>query len=96
MTKSFRRFQRKERNADAALSDAIARAERGLIDADLGSRFIKQRIGRPGQGRSGGYRTVVAFVVGNRAFFLYGFAKSDRDNISATDEREMAGFGALL
>jgi hypothetical protein len=50
--KSFRRFQRKERIGDAALAEAIERAERGLIDANLGSHLIKQRIGRLGQGRS--------------------------------------------
>jgi hypothetical protein len=43
VTKSFRRFQRKERIADAALSEAVRRAERGLVDADLGHGLIKQR-----------------------------------------------------
>ena len=50
VTRSFRRFQRKERIADAALAEAIQRAERGLADADLGNCLNKQRIGRPGQG----------------------------------------------
>jgi RelE toxin of RelE / RelB toxin-antitoxin system len=36
VTKSFRRFQRKEDIKDAALSDAVERAERGPIVADLG------------------------------------------------------------
>ena len=96
VTKSFRRFQRKERIGDAALAEAISRAERGLIDADLESCLIKQRIGRPSQGRSGGYRTVIAYVVGQRAFFLFGFAKNQLENIAAADERELAGFGQEL
>lgn len=51
----FQRFARKEGIADAALREAVARAEKGQIDADLGGAVIKQRIARPGQGRSKGY-----------------------------------------
>ena len=96
LTKSFVRFQRKERIADAALVEAIKRAERGLVDASLSANLIKQRVGRPGQGRSGGFRTVVAYRIGDRAVFLFGFAKSERSNISAADERDLADFGAQI
>jgi hypothetical protein len=75
------------------LREAIERAERGLIDADLGGGLIKQRVARQGQGRSGGCRTIVAYRAKERAVFLFGFAKSERENIS-TDEllflRELA------
>jgi len=63
------------------LKDAVARAERGIIDAELGGGVIKQRIARAGQGKSGGYRSIIIFQKGERAFFVYGFAKSDRENI---------------
>lgn len=82
----FQRFARKERIGDASLREAVERAERGLIDADLGGGLIKQRIARPGAGRSGGYRTLVFFRAGERAVFAFGFAKSDRDNIGKDDE----------
>jgi hypothetical protein len=72
----FQRFARKEGITDAALREAVVRAEEGQIDADLGGEVIKQRISRPGQGRSGGYRTLILFRRGARAFFVYGFAKS--------------------
>jgi hypothetical protein len=62
------------------------RAERGNVDADLGGGVIKQRLARPGQGKSKGYRTIILFNKGHRAFFVYGFAKSDRDNISKDEE----------
>jgi hypothetical protein len=65
------RFARKSRISDELLVEAIRRAERGLIDADLGGGVIKQRVGREGQGRSGGYRTLIAFRVGDRAFLIY-------------------------
>lgn len=83
----FHRFARKERIEDSALQEAIERAEKGLIDADLGGSVIKQRVARPGQGKSGGFRTVILYRYGERAFFVYGFAKSDLDNITADEER---------
>ena len=85
----FCRFARREKIKDAVLKEAIARAERGLIDAELGGGVIKQRLARPGQGRSGGYRSIIIFQKGQRAFFVYGFAKSDRENI---DPDETAAF----
>jgi hypothetical protein len=85
----FCRFARREKIKDAVLKEAIVRAERGLIDADLGGGVFKQRLARPGQGRSGGYRSIIIFQKGQRAFFVYGFAKSDRENI---DPDEAAAF----
>ena len=80
-TKWFDRFARKERIEADVIRDAIARAERSQVDADLGGGVIKQRVARPGQGRSGGYRTLVLLKAGERAVFAYGFAKSDRGNV---------------
>ena len=80
-TKPCARFAHRERIADEALRDAVERASRGLVDADLGGGVIKQRIARRGQGRSGGFRMIVVFRRGERAFFVHGFAKSDRDNL---------------
>jgi hypothetical protein len=81
----FARFQRKERISDAALRKTIGSVEAGLVDADLGGGLVKQRLARVGQGKSGGYRTVIAFRRGDRAVFLYGFAKNERSNISAEE-----------
>ncbi len=87
-TKWFQRFARRERITDAALLDALERAERGRIDADLGGGVIKQRIARPGQGKSGGYRIIIVYRRGHRAVLMYGFAKRERDNIRADEEKE--------
>ena len=80
-TKPFARFADHEGIEDTDLCDAVRRAEQGLIDADLGGGVIKQRLARKGQGKSGGFRSIVLFRSGERAFFVYGFAKSDRGNI---------------
>ena len=85
--KAFARFQRREGIADVGLAKAVRNAEDGLVDADLGGGLIKQRVARAGQGKSGGYRTVLAFRRGERSVFLYGFAKSERANID-DDELE--------
>lgn len=63
----------------------MQRAESGLIDADLGGGVVKQRVARPGQGKSGGYRTLILFRRGDRAIFAFGFAKNAQANISKTD-----------
>lgn len=84
-TKWLARFARRERITDGNLREAIDRAERGIVDADLGGGLIKQRVAREGQGRSGGYRMLVAFRQQGRAVFLYGFAKSGQDNIDADE-----------
>jgi len=77
------RFARQEKISDASLCEAITRAERGLIDADLGGGLIKQRVARAGKGRSGGYRTILAYRRSGRAIFVFGFAKSGLENIGA-------------
>lgn len=87
-TRWFERFARKEKIRDAALVDAVARAEQGQVDADLGSGVIKQRIARLGRGKSGGYRAIIFFRRGERAVFAYGFAKSGRANIDADEEKQ--------
>lgn len=82
----FQKFARKEKISDAMLCEAIARAERGQIDADLGSGLIKQRVARLGAGKSGGFRTLVFFRTQKRAVFAFGFAKSDMANLDNADE----------
>ena len=82
----FERFARKQRIADSALKDAVRRAEQGQIDADLGGGVIKQRIARAGQGKSGGYRTIILYRQEQRAFFVFGFAKSEQANIDHEEE----------
>jgi hypothetical protein len=77
----FSRFAKRENISDAVLRDAITKIEKGTVDADLGGHVLKQRIARFHQGKSGGYRTIILFQQGDKAFFVYGFAKQERGNI---------------
>src|SRR3990172_2157019 len=86
-TKPFARFASREGVADEEFCEAVRQAERGLIDADVGGGVIKQRLARKGQGKSGGFRSIVLFRRGSKAFFVYGFAMSDRDNIRRDELR---------
>jgi hypothetical protein len=95
-TKTFARFARKEDLGDKALAEAIANIECGLVDADLGGGLIKQRVARTGEGKRGGFRTLIAYHTGERSVFLYGYAKSDQANISSEDQRDLKDYGAML
>ncbi len=93
-TKIFAKFANKERISDSALCEAVDRAEDGLIDADLGGCIIKQRIGRKGQGRSSGYRVLIAVRLKKRYVFMDGFAKNEKDNISDDELMVMKKYGS--
>ena len=95
-SKWFAKFARKERITDAKLCEAIRNADKGIIDADYGSGVIKQRIARQNEGKSGGYRSIVLFRKGMLSFFVYGFAKSEQDNIDQSDERDFKELAKTL
>lgn len=79
--KTFNKWAAKEGLSDCILRAAVEEMERGLVDAELGGHVVKKRVALSGQGKSGGVRTLLAYKVGNKAFFVYGFAKNARANI---------------
>jgi len=81
-TRHFTRWMRKTDLTDAALSNAVSEMDAGLIDADLGGGVVKKRVALPGRGKRGSARTLVATNKGNRWFFVFGFEKNERTNIS--------------
>jgi hypothetical protein len=86
-TRLFSRWARRQGVLDSALSQAVREIRAGLCEADLGGNLVKKRIARPGQGKSGGFRTLVTTRDGERCFFLYGFAKNEQGNM---DDEEVA------
>jgi len=81
-SKWFQKWAAKEGLDDDALRAAIEEMENGLIDAELGGHVVKKRVALPGRGKRGGTRTLVVYQQANKAFFVYGFAKNERANIS--------------
>ena len=74
-TQWFDRWARKEGLSASSLCAAVREMQHGLVDADLGGGLVKKLIGRPGHGKSGGYRTLVATNKGNRWVFVFGCPK---------------------
>jgi len=84
-TKWFAKWASSQRINDKALSAAVAEMEQGLVDAQLGGQVVKKRVALSGKGKRGSARTLLAFRQGDKAFFIYGFAKKERGNIGVKD-----------
>ena len=91
-TKAFAKWARSEGLGDEPLCAAVVEMEQGLIDAQLGGQVVKKRVALPGRGKRGSARTVVAFRQGDKAVFIYGFAKNERGNVS---EKELQALKLL-
>ena len=92
-----RHFNRQMKSLDdSALCAAVEEMMQGLIDADLGGYIVKTRVALPGRGKSGGARTIVATKKGKRWFFLFGFAKNDKANITASELERLQSFASDL
>jgi hypothetical protein len=85
-TRWFERWARKQGLATSSVCKAVAEMANGLFDADLGGGLFKKRIARPGEGKSSGFRTLLATNKGNRWVFVFGFPKNARSNIDADEE----------
>lgn len=88
-TRWFDRWANKQGLLAAGLCAAVREMSQGLFDADLGGGLFKKRIARPGQGKSGGFRTLVATNKGTRWVFVYGFPKNARSNIEPDEEEAL-------
>jgi len=84
-TKTFHSWQKKSDITDDMLVIAVQDMQKGLIDAELGRNLLKKRIARKDSGKSSGYRTIVATKKKENWFFIYGFAKNEKDNITAQE-----------
>jgi hypothetical protein len=80
-TKWFNKFAKSEQISDITLIKAVDEMNRGLHDGDIGSGLFKKRISRHNQGKSGGFRTMIAFQRDEKSFFVFGFSKNKKDNL---------------
>lgn len=95
-TKEFARFARKAGLADTTLLQAAAEVADGRYDADIGGGVFKQRVAREGQGKSGGFRTIILFRAGGHSFFVHGFAKNKKANVSARELKALRQLAGVL
>ena len=95
-TRWFDRWARKQDLSTRALCEAVREMQAGLYEADLGGGLLKKRIARPGQGKSGGFRTLVATNKGGRWFFVFGFPKNVRSNIDKDEEDSLKKLASHL
>lgn len=95
-TKLFAQWGRKQSVSDLMLCRAVAEIVAGLYEADLGGRLLKKRVARPGEGKSGGYRTPVATNRADRWIFIYGFGKNVRANIGRDELEALKKLSACL
>lgn len=77
----FKRWSKKNGLKKADLLDALERTINGSGVVNLGGNIYKIRVAKNGQGRNGGFRTILIFKKGKRSLFIYGFEKNDQDNI---------------
>jgi hypothetical protein len=96
MTKLFRRFAKENDISEDALCNAVLELAIGLVHASLGGFVFKQRIARKGEGKSGGFRTIIFFKVQTRAFFVYGFAKNVQETLERKDLAELKNLAKEL
>jgi hypothetical protein len=85
-TRTFYRWTKEQKLKDEVLKKAVQEIGEGLYEANLGGSVYKKRISIGNRGKSSGSRTLVAFKLNNKAFFIYGFAKNKRSNITFKEE----------
>lgn len=94
--KVFSKWAAKEGLSDSALWAAVDEMERGLVEADLGGHVFKKRVAVGGRGKSGGVRTLLAYKVADKAFFIYGFAKNVRANVKTDELKGLKAYAEVL
>lgn len=95
-TRTFTRWMRKAGVREEELRLAICEMANGLVEADLGGHLYKKRIRLPGQGKRSGGRVIVASHWRDRWFFLYGFAKNERSDLTDGDLKALRELATTL
>ena len=92
----FQKWSKKAKLNKQNLLDAISDLEEGLSTADLGSNLFKVRVKREHSGKSSGFRTIILFKADDRAIFLFGFGKNEKENIDKNELQYFKKFGKDL
>ena len=92
-TKWFKRWSKKTKLSNKSLLEAIQNLEDGLSTSGLGGNLFKVRIKREHSGKSSGFRTIIVFKSGEKAIFLYGFGKNEKENIDKSELEHLKKLG---
>lgn len=95
-TKLFAKWASKEKILDSCICNAVDEVSKGIVDADLGGNIFKKRISVGNKGKSSGIRTIMGYKKGDKAFFIYGFAKSAKSNVTTKELQALKAYAKLL
>ena len=87
--KDFNKWAKKQKIKDGDLIDAIDEMNNGLYEASLGGEIYKKRLAYSNKSKQKGARTILAFRIKKIAFFVYGFSKNEKDNITSGEENAL-------
>jgi hypothetical protein len=96
MTKQFAKWASKQKIPENELATALSEVQAGIFEANLGGHIYKKRIRFEGQGKSGSGRTIICYKRSDRAIFIHGFAKNDKDNLSSRELHTFKEFAKIL
>ena len=96
MTKEFSKWVSKQDIHDNELSNALKELETGSFEANLGGHIYKKRIRFKGKGKSGSGRTIICYKKEDRAIFIHGFSKNEKDNLSSKELIAFKEFSKIL
>jgi len=85
VTKTFSKWQRKTGLNDQSLIHAVVEMQSGLVDAQLAQGVVKKRVAQAGRGKRKSARTLVATCFEGRWFFMFGFMKNEKSNITSEE-----------
>lgn len=84
--KAFNKWARNEGLKADDLRGIADEMAAGNTGASLGGKVFKKRVALSGRGKSGGARTIISFELDGNMFFIYGYAKNERANITQTEK----------
>ncbi|HPS86770.1 MAG TPA: type II toxin-antitoxin system RelE/ParE family toxin [Spirochaetota bacterium] len=84
-TKWFNKWASKNSLSDTDLKHALDDLKENKGVSNLGGNLYKIRVSRENEGKSGGYRSLLAYKKDERAVFIYAFAKNEKDNLDKSE-----------
>lgn len=85
-TRLFAKWAKKNKVIDHALVQALEEVSQGLVDAALGGALYKKRVPTSGRGKRSSFRTILVYQAGSAAFFVYGYAKNAKSNLTEKEQ----------